>query len=353
MVKKANIIELNGKRYDARTGAILSAPTHHTPSKTTHHAAPHATHQPQRKVMDVARPGTQHLKHHTAKKSQTLMRSTVHKPEASLRRKTKVTSHTHALVASPDFQIVKKLSHPKVDVQRMRHAKQIPQSKLVHRFADPMVAKQPTSAHHHVAKQSAAIMPAIHAVEAPVAQSSSLDVFERAMQRANSHLEQPVKPAKRHHRRGMGKRAVGLSAAVFAFLLLGGFFAYQNQAYINMRYAAAKSGVAASMPGYRPAGFTAGKVNYSPGLVGVNFSNNTSGQTYSVIEKNSTWDSVALLDSFVYGQDSSYQTIEAAGRTIYTYGQNNATWVDNGIWYRVTSNGGLTTNDLVNLAVST
>lgn len=349
MVKKANIIELNGKRYDARTGAIVGVPAHHEPAKPAHHP----THHTSKKVMDVARPHAQHVKHHATKKSQTLMRSTVAKPEASLRRKTKVTSHTHALVAQSDFQIVKKLSHPKVDAQRLRHAKQIQQSKLVHRFADPMMASQPTAARHHVAKQSTAAVPAIHAVQAPVAPSSSLDVFERALQRANSHMEQPAKPAKKTRRRkGMSKRAVGLSAAVFAFLLLGGFFAYQNQAYVNMRYAAAKSGVAASMPGYRPAGYKAGKVSYSPGVVGVNFDNASNGQSYSVIEKNSTWDSVALLDSFVYGQGDSYQTIEAAGRTIYTYGENNATWVDNGIWYRVTSNGGLTTNDLVNLAVS-
>jgi hypothetical protein len=70
------------------------------------------------------------------------------------------------------------------------------------------------------------------------------------------------------------------------------------------------------------------------------------------VQKQSTWDSTALHDNFVAAKNGSYQTIQSAGRTIYTYGNGNATWVNSGVWYQVTSNGSLKMNDLVNLANS-
>ena len=46
------------------------------------------------------------------------------------------------------------------------------------------------------------------------------------------------------------------------------------------------------------------------------------------------------------------QTIDTAGRTVYIYGNDNASWVDNGIWYQVTSNGDLSNTDVLNIASS-
>ena len=119
-----------------------------------------------------------------------------------------------------------------------------------------------------------------------------------------------------------------------------------------MQYAAKKAGVAASLPTFKPEGFSAGKLTYSPGIVSVNFTNAQSGDTFALTQKSSSWDSQALLDSFVATKTRTYQTIDAAGRTIYTYGNNNATWVDNGVWYRLDTKGSLTTNQLVQLALS-
>jgi hypothetical protein len=349
VVAKANIIELNGKRYNARTGELLSSSAHHP--APVRHAAHAPTAHPGRQVMDVARP-THHVKHRVPKKSQTLMRSAVTKPEPSLRRKTKVTSHTHALTTKPEFRIVKKLSHPTVDVRRLRHAKQVPHSELIHRFADVGAPAMPAGPSPRHAVKLPAHAPAIHAVQAPVTTSPSMDVFERALQRANSHHEQPVKPTRKHRTsKKSPKRIVSVAAGALAVLLLAGFIVVQNQANLTMRYAATKAGFAATLPGYKPAGYKAGKFSYSPGMVGVNFSNTSSGEQYSLIQRESGWDSTTLVDTFVSGQANTYKTVETAGRTIYLYG-NNATWVNGGVWYKVTSNGGLTTNDIVNIAAS-
>jgi hypothetical protein len=119
-----------------------------------------------------------------------------------------------------------------------------------------------------------------------------------------------------------------------------------------MRYAAAKSGVDAHLPDYQPAGFNVGNFTYNPGLVAVNYVNPTSGSQFALIERPTEWDSQSLRDNFVATSDQHFQTIDTAGRTIYTYGGNNATWVDNGIWYQITSQGDLSTNQMVDLATS-
>jgi hypothetical protein len=300
--------------------------------------------------MDIARPKPAHIKHHTPAKSHTLMRSAVKKPEASLKRKTKVASHTHALVGQPNLAIIKKSSHPVIDTRRLKRAEHVPHSKLVQRFAPAQTVPMPVAAHKPV--PAALATPA--AIQAAATEPQrSLDVFERALQRANSHLEpapKGVKKAKR--RRKTGHRALSVSATALAVLLIGGFIAFQNQANLTIRYASNKAGFSANLPSYKPSGFKAGKFSYSPGLVGVTFHNTDSNQNFSLVQKQSTWDSKALVTNYVASATKDYHSIESAGRTIYIYGDNNATWVNGGVWYRITSEGSLTTNDLVNIATS-
>jgi hypothetical protein len=408
--KKGTIIELNGKRYNALTGELLkhipeTAKTTTAPAakprpyggepsaaavksmdgffkpvaasavhkKPVSHAVaprtsvvaakpqPAAQKAAKKPVMDVQRPGGVGIVHHAPKKSQTLMRSTVRRPEPSIRRKTKVTSHTHALVAQPEIRIVKKLSHPKIDPKRVQRSSTVPQSELIHRFAAPaalpVAAPKPQLALNMAAVRPVyASTPAAHAVSAPMDGASSMDVFERALQRANSHVDEPIsKPRKggtKRRKSGLGKRALSMSTAALALLVLFGFIAFQNQANLTVRYASNKAGFSASLPAYKPAGYSVGKFTYSPGQVGVQYKNNASGQSFSVVQKQSGWDSQALRDDYVATNAQTYKTIESAGRTIYTYGNNSATWVNGGVWYQVSSAGSLTTEELVNLATS-
>jgi hypothetical protein len=182
-----------------------------------------------------------------------------------------------------------------------------------------------------------------------------MDVFERALQRANSHLELPVDNRQKRVKRrksGVSKRVFGASVSALAVVLLAGFIAFQNQANLTIHYASNKAGFAANLPAYKPAGYSVGKFTYSPGQVGVTYANNASGQSFSMVQKQSSWDSQALRDDYVATQSQSYKTIESAGRTIYTYGNNSATWVNGGVWYQVDTAGSLTTEEIVNLATS-
>jgi hypothetical protein len=138
-----------------------------------------------------------------------------------------------------------------------------------------------------------------------------------------------------------------------AVLLIAGFVALQNQAKLTIRYASSKAGIHATLPATSPLGYSPGKVSYSAGTVGVRYTNGSSGQGFTLSQTASNWNSQALRDSFVAVKDKRFQTLEAAGRTVYTYGDNNATWVNGGIWYNVTSDGSLTTDELLDLAKNT
>jgi hypothetical protein len=377
VAKKQNVIELNGKRYDAYTGAFLSDVTARKPlqavahaqqsvdgferrSHEASHAQPVAIAHPgprtsdvvAKPITDVVRPGAKHVAHHSPHKSSTLMRSTVKKPTGSLKHT--ASSHTHALVVQPAIPVHKKLSHPQVDPSRVLRAKRVPRSDSIRRYAVaaqalPAAALRPIPA---AIKPVHASTPAAHAVATPHPAATSMDIFEKALQAANSHLE--TTPTKHKKARGKrGRRILSVGAATLAVLLIAGFVALQNQAKLTIRYASSKAGIHATLPATSPLGYSPGKVSYSAGTVGVRYTNGSSGQGFTLSQTASNWNSQSLRDSFVAVKDKRFQTLEAAGRTVYTYGDNNATWVNGGIWYNVTSDGSLTTDELLDLAKNT
>lgn len=395
MAKTTNIIEINGRRYDAQTGQLLgdtnnaatAAPAPRalqtgtsidgfttkraTIAHATHAVAPATTPKlpvapvpsgKMRPITEMVRTPGLPVQHHKASSSKTLMRHAVAKPQHSLKRHTKVQHRTDVLVKQPSITVKPKLSSYSIDPRRVAHAKQIPRHPEARRYAiqQPLLATAGAAAKPMLSSTAAApaatvATPAFRPVPTPKPQSNTVrtpDIFEQALARANSHTEKPVARRRVKHRRVLGSRALSYSAASLAVVLLVGFFAWQQKATFTMRYAAGKAGVAATLPGYKPSGFSAGKFTYSPGLVAVNFSNTETGDRFALIERSTGWDSQALLDSFVATKSRSYQTIDAAGRTIYTYGNNNATWVDNGIWYQINSKGSLSTNQLVQVALS-
>lgn len=388
MAVKSNILELNGKRYDATTGAILGSsvtttgahqirqsrhqsvdgfmtkpatPAPHHPSTKAVTTTAHAIRKASLQLSDIKRTPGQQLQRRRPATSKTLMRHAVQKPAPSLKRHTKVQHRTDTLVKQPSITVAPKISSYHVDPRRVRHASQVPRSTNVQRYAINRNSLAPRAA--ATATVPAVSRPAVRPVhadaaaqtlrqpQAPVAHST--DIFEQALARANSHVERPLskRQARRRSRRS-ASRALSISASVLAVALLVGFFGWQQRSALTMRYAASKSGIAAHLPGAKPGGFSVGNISYSPGVVATSFVNHKTGQNFSVIQKESTWDSSALRDDFVASKGDTYQTIEAAGRTLYTYGDNNATWVDNGIWYQVNTKGSLTTNQLVDLALS-
>jgi hypothetical protein len=405
-----NYIELNGKRYDAATGELLAhvplaahkvttsvtaiarvkaasrgkvidgfikttSKTNRQP--TAHHTKPVATHQvtqsaasktvaTAKPIMDVYRATGQHVAHHQPERSKTLMRKAVKRPMPSLKSTLKPQTRTDILAKVPAHHLLTKLSSHHIDEKRLKRAERVAKNNLVSRFGTVQItthASRPIQTHTRptvpiITTHNQDIKPVYASSAASIARTQpSLDIFEQALARANSHKETFVDPKKLKHatkkHRGIGRKLINTGASIMAVLLIGGFIAYQNTANIQMRVASAKAGFHANMPGYKPAGFAVGKFNYAAGYVAVNFHSNSDNRVFNITQKVSNWNSASLLSEYVSNAaGKSYQTLDASGRTIYTYGNNNATWMDSGVWYNVTSNGALSTSQLVDLATS-
>ena len=388
MAKTNNVIELNGKRYDALTGAFLGVGTqlaatpsvavHTTPkAAVSHHgvvmdgvkptkaaaAAVHVATKPVHKP--VASPHhVQPIAHHKPQHAKTLRRDIVKPPTITPQKPLKLQTPTDIVQHKPGVLAVKpKLSSDVVDPARATRALDVPRSPQVERFR-----KQPQR--HHAAH--AALAPArpvprpidsmtvsrapVRVAPRPAAPSRSAtedDIFEQAIAYARSH-EQPSpkaikqQKAKRSNRRA--KKLVGVFASVLMVAFLGGFIFWQNRADIELQLASARSGVPASLPTYKPSGYAVKGFTYSPGTVTIGFQGNTGN--FNVVQKSSNWDSETLLQNYVATSGQAYNAYQAAGRTVYVYGNGNATWVNGGIWYQINDNGILSKDQLINLAAS-
>jgi hypothetical protein len=374
---KKNIISLNGKLYDAKTGAVfthtLGGAVHHT--KNTPHAgngkildgfitihklkpARHEAHQPapahaQHPIKKVAA--------HQPQRAKTLMRSAVKKP-ASVQ-----SSHIQKAGSTPETNSQPIITAPAhVDAVRFSRAQEVNRSKFITRFNPATSPKHLVKKSAHIAlktppKTEDHITGHISApvVEPEVSSSSGehQDIFAEALSLANSHQETgPVKTKRRHRaarKLHLSSRAMNVSISILIVFALGGFIALQNKPNIEMRLAASKAGMHASLPGYQPAGFSFKNVLSAPGAVKVSFISNTdNSRAFSILQSTSNWNSETLRDSFVATASQPYQTREANGKTIYLYGDSNATWVDGGVWYKVEGNSSLNSTQLLNIASS-
>ncbi len=368
MTTKANVLELNGQPYDAITGLLMANhpahravkvidgiinPSHRAPVEVTPKPAPTSykirTNQPSDhptgRVFDIHRLPGHPGAHHQPQHATTLMRHAVHRPATALKRYTKVVASTDKLSRLPHFDIVPKLSIDSIDQARLKRAKRIAKSKLVSRFGN--ISAPPTAIHHPkpVLVTKTAPPPAL-SLSRP-----SDAIFEQALARADSHL-QPAYKHKRINHKARLRRITSVATATLAILLIIGFVAYQNAANIQLRIASSQAGINATLPKWRPAGFAIGKFSYSPGTVAINFQSSTGNRSFSITQTASSWSSNTLFNNFVYPDSNSYEALQAAGKTIYTYNNNDATWVSNGIWYKLVSDGSLSTSQLVTIAAS-
>lgn len=348
-------IEINGKRYDARTGKLIA--TAH-PKKTAVPAKPQARRTPV--MQDIARsaPRPSRSIHKQIQRSNTLMRHAVKKPVPSpVTRPAKAQTHTAAARRTPKSAPAAKLilHH---DIQRQARAQKVPQSTLVSKFGNISSAKP--AAHHPISsptvKSRIAPLPvkAAPAISRPYA-SPAQSVLEKGLKNATSHKETytPKKQRAARSKRSLRGKLATYGAGALAAVLLFGFIAYQNIPNISMRYAATRAGISASLPGYQPAGFALNnRIQYNPGQITLNFDSNSDDRSFSITQRETAWNSDALLSNYVAAKDGQVQKYEDKGRTIFLYGDNSATWVSGGVWYDINGNSQLNSDQLIRIATS-
>lgn len=203
MRKNNNIIEINGQRYDAKTGAVLSqASPGQASAKPTA-----AAHHPQAAAPAVARRSSKQHSPHQPAAAHTLMRQAVKKPQASLKRQVKAQGQIDALAERPLARLTTKKSIGQLDAERLRHAKQIHRSRLISHFpaftAGDVIKVRTALAPTEAINQASipAKQPATHARRP----KTTAELLDQAVQRATSHLEPPPKPARRRLRHSVAR----------------------------------------------------------------------------------------------------------------------------------------------------
>jgi len=350
-------IELNGKLYDASTGAMVQP------------AATQPTHVPVStgKVVDgftrrlatnpVSKPHPSSAPHHTTRKpqhAQTLMRHVVQKPKAE------PVSAPATLHVSTAKTSKEPLLPPTAAQVRQQRAAHVPKSSAISRFGStqteaPTVSKKvehlPVRAHPESPR---AVAPPI-AAQAP-AQAGNTS-FHKALEHADSHHQAPLKAKKLRHRTakkiGVSTRTLSIASTALVVVLLTGFVAYQNSANIAMYLAANQAGFHGSVPGYTPGGFgMSGPIKATPGSITVSFQSRTDSRSYTVTQKPSNWTSDSLRFNFFKATDSPTALLDK-GKTIYFYDNGtSAAWVNGGVLYQITGNANLNSDQVVSIADS-
>lgn len=389
------IIEINGKRYNARTGELLGdiaqAPvgpaikhaarqsrtvdgfTHTTKAQTAHASAKASTAtksvqaKPNKKRASMS--DIKHVVAHKPQHSQTLMRKVVKKPVVA--KKTPLKAHVPTeLAAAPASAVAipsHKLAAHHLDERRMTRARSHEQSKQISRFTAKQQNQPTTEQRQHLAPTRAqqtqrvavsasqpsitrpaqrpapARAPRIQAQQTHAADPST--IFEAAIANARSHEQPKHKP-----KRKASHRVLQMASFVVAFIAIGGFVAYLNMPNIELHMASSRAGFHASLPSYKPTGYALdGGVRASNGIVSVSFKSGDS--KYTVQQQESNWDSQTLLDNVVSMASSDHKTYESQGRTVYIYG-NNAAWVNGGVLYSMKVDGTLAHQQIVSIATS-
>ncbi len=325
-------IELNGYRYDARTGAQLGRATGQRSVDGFVRSSIPA------KPVTPKKPAPSHSVHAKVSKSQTLRRQGLKKPEITPKQTDGFT---------PSKPIVSR--HLQPDQNRAVRATQTEKHPNVSKFQANISSAPLEIKPAPVAEQQPSSAESVTKTMLP------LSPFDMALNNSTSHEQ--LAPKRRSLRERTSKilrvspRAFSVGLGILVVLTAGGLFAKQHLSTLAVQLAATRSGVEAKLPGYEPAGFSlSGPVEYSAGQIALSYQSNTDDRNFKIVQKNSDWNSQALLENFIQESNKQFQTIQDKGKTIYIYAGNNATWVSGGIWFQVEGESSLNTDQLLRIA---
>lgn len=358
---RQNFIEINGKKYDALTGKLIQSSGSSSIAKKSVKLVANGIGVVDGFVKPPRRSDHRSAVHPANKslqRSQTLMRKSVQKPSMITTSKIDSKPAFTKSKLGASIKRVQSAQEVKRSPQIQKYGQQSLRNTEIH--AKPAGTKPQLITNKSISQLSKApIESSKVAPSAPQRSMASRKLIEAAMANSNSHNEPQAKIIKAKKRSkiarklGVSTRLVTVSSGALAVVLLFGFFAVQNVPNVSMKVASTRAGLDARMPGYRPSGFSfKGPINYSPGRVSVAYASNSDEREFEIVQSNSNWNSDALLSNFVVAEGKQYQTYQDRGRTLYIYDGSNATWVDNGIWYQIDGQSGMTTDQLIRIASS-
>ncbi len=339
MGKAKTTIEINGKHYDTASGKVIHKANKPGQILTSGTNLDGITRKP-KQPHSVPRPTVIASKvHHKATPSHTLMRHAVKKPSHPV-------SHTDT--TTPAVQL-----NSRYDESRILRAQKVAKNPQISRFGLNNHVKKYSP--HLTVKEAPASQ--VSAVSLPLNASTLVNPFYKALESATAHTQPKFKKASVRARTArklrVSTKTVNAAAISGAFLILTGFFTFQNIPNLSMRVAAARSGVRANLPGYQPSGFSMqAPIKAESGKVTLAFHSNSDQRQFSLSQRNTSWDNQTLVDNFVALNRRPYQTYQSDDKTIFMYENSNATWIENGVWYQIEGESSLNSDQLLRIASS-
>lgn len=380
-------IEINGQKYDAKTGKIHSAASSAALPKTNTNSVKqplsngktidgvtrnHSYQNPQpgkiatalakpqaiaHKLSQVRMPAQS--VHRTIEKSRTLLRNAVKKPLSIAGIHSTSTLINDQNTATANSR--QPLSAPARTAANS--AKRIIQSPTISHFR----AISKNSFTKVVSSLGVAMPPNTLEASPPLVfgkhgkiKTEKPQVFNHRIAKANyqtSSKSPSEKLAKRLSRRLKAKpKMAAICVTVLAVLCLGGFFAYQNIPSVAMKVAARSAGFSGRLPDNIPAGYSfKGPIEYAKGYIALHYHSNSDNRQFTVTQKQSSWTSDSLLTNYVEERENEvgglrHQTSMINGLTVYVTSNGGATWIDRGIWFTVTGEDSLSPDQLTAIA---
>lgn len=313
-------IIINGKKYDAITGKLLSAPKNNYDIKNK----------------DISKI------HNNLQRSSTLNRKYVTIPKrqgVSLRQDEMISQFKRR----HDYQEA---------ILRAREAKETQQDRiLISRFSknsktiSPIMKEQIKEAEkiapfeeHPLAKKA---NEELRAKKSQKQEISNQEVKEFAISQAIEKSREESKKSRGIHRKSFFARKKFISFSMgFAVAIFGvGYLTYVNLPDIASRITAFQSGIAVETPAYIANGYSPKGLAYFDGK-NVNFEYKKGDSNYKVQQSQSGWDSSALLQNYVTKKWSEdYSTTYSNGLTIYSNRRGESVWVNNGKLYKIEVSG--------------
>lgn len=360
---RGTTIAINGRLYDARTGLPVTAKPHtaHAPADAKNHIANGG--QPHAPVTDIG--ATVNISSAQVQRHAQGAAAATPPPPQSVSQRQRRPKAAHSIHGAPQRSTTLHRAALKRPAP-LHHAERqaIKRSPAIQKFAAnaasrtahtaPADAALPTKpAHTAHAVAQAAPTKQVAPQAPPQLKGSALkekliaDKMAEAMPHQNNHTK-TKQPARKRY-----PRLATIASGIAALVLLAGYLTYLNLPSLSLRVAAGQAGVAATYPSYQPSGYSfVGPVAYSPGEVRVNFKSNTNEFAYSVVQRESNWDSQAVRDNYVMRESKQYTTIQEGGITIYLV-NSKAIWANGGVLYSVEGNAPLSGEQIQKIAAST
>lgn len=285
--------------------------------------------------------------HRQPEHSKTLMRKSVAKPTVTKKLIRSVQSRAGESANVTSLKILTKRRG--INIEKITHAQQVSKSHKVSHFKETVIRPvTPKLQHIPVVQPSRRSSINKSSEKIKTNQSDLATILKDGLVKAtsfsssNSRVEK-TQPRVWHF----------VFSAIIPVVLIG-FVVYQNLDRINFKIASTRAGIPAQMPGYKPAGFIIkGPVQYGSGIVRLNYQSTTDQRTFTLIQQSSNWDDQMLLDNYIKSVTLGYQVIHVSERTVYVFGNTNASWVSGGVWYELNGNATLSADQIANIVSST